>query len=444
MKNTNKFTLGILALCLVSKAVWAEDPSKDGKDLGKVDLSVKSMTILDAEDNGYDPNDGTSYLLKLKYQTPAWNNLRLGVGAYSAGDLFNITDFETERVARGMFVTDDGSEESIIGELYLDYSADKFQLYGGRMGLQTPLTTISYSTMPSFYTVFGASITALPETKLGIAQITEMSFGARAMTDFGLIGEGTKSAGAGIKPSTIGQAEFHDIGVATLGADAEDTNGITVVNAEYSGLKNLKLAVWDYHVDDIANNIYIQADTAIPLSGMKLKIGAQYLTQSDTGDSLAGDLDFDMLGLKLAAGNKKWGAFAALNESSGDTAMLNAWGGDPGYTSSIFSRNEYRENVSAVKIGGRYKILSNLTLKGGYTDYGQSDTKAPAKVIKVGSEGKVSSVTDAEEVDIVLVWKPKKQLMLKLFHAIRTSEFDGINGKDLTQAHTRLIGVYSF
>ena len=87
------------------------------------------MTILGGEDNGYDPNDGTSYLLKLKYQSPAWNNLKFGVGMYSAGDLFNQTDFNTERVARGMFVTDNGSEKTQLGEAYLDYSPGKYLLH---------------------------------------------------------------------------------------------------------------------------------------------------------------------------------------------------------------------------------------------------------------------------------------------------------------------------
>lgn len=302
--------------------------------------------------------------------------------------------------------------------------------------------------MPNFHTAFGFSTNAIPKTKLGITQITKMSFGSRSMTDFGLIGEGTKSAGAAIKTSTIDQAEFHDIGKITFGNNGKDTNGITVLNAEYNGIKNLKLSFWDYYVDDIANNIYLQADKTISMKGSmkgkKLKLSGQYLTQSEIGDKLGGDLDFNMVGIKASLGNKKWGVFAAVNKSSGDTAMLNAWGGDPGYTSSIFSRNEYRENVTAFKVGGRYKINSKLTLSGGYSDYGQSDTKAPAKVIKVAATGLVDPRTDAKEFDIALTWKPKKKVMLKLFHANRTSEYDGTNGKDLTQSHTRLIGVYKF
>ena len=94
--------------------------------------------------------------------------------------------------------------------------------------------------------------------------------------------------------------------------------------------------------------------------------------------------------------------------------------------------------------GGKYKIRPNLTLSGGYTDYGQSNTKAPAKVIKVSPTGLVSPRTDATELDVALTWKPTKKLMLKVFHAKRTSEYDGANNKDLTQSHTRLITSYKF
>ncbi len=444
----NKYTVSIMGLCLISAPVLAADLQKKDNHTGKVDLSIKAMTILDAEDNGYDPNDGSAYLLKLKYETAAWNNVKLGMGMYTNGDIFNLTDFGTDptkRVARGMFVTDDGDEKSQLGELYLDYKADDYHLYGGRMIYKTPLTTITYSTMPNFYTVYGVSTTVLPKTRLGIALITDMSFGARSMTDFGLIGEGTKSAGAAIPSKIIGQAEFHDIYTATTGKTDQDTNGITVLNAEYDVTNNIKLALWNYHVDDIANNIYLQADGSIPLAGKKVKLSGQYLMQSDTGSKLAGELDFNLAGLKASIGSKKWGAFVAYNTSSGDTAMLNAWGGDPAYTSTIFSRNAYRENVDAYKIGGRYKIVNNLTVKVGYANYGQSDTLAPAHVIKVGPKGtKVAAMTDAEELDIVLIWKAQKNLTLKLFHANRTSEYDGRNGKDLTQAHTRLIGIYKF
>ena len=200
-------------------------------------------------------------------------------------------------------------------------------------------------------------------------------------------------------------------------------------------------------MDDIANNVYAEAKYVLPLKdkGLKLKIDGQYLYQGDTGSSYAGDLDFNLFGLKATLASKRWAIFGAFNSSSGDNAMLNAWGGDPAYTGSIFSRNAYRESVNAYKVGLKYKLFKNTTLVASYADYGQSDTSAPAKVLKVGSSGFVDPMTDATELDLVLIFKPRKNSMLKLFYADRTSEYDGSgNGRELQQQHLRFVGSIAF
>lgn len=440
-------TLLIAVLFFASNPLSALELKSDGNDYGKVEGQLKVMNIFDAKSNGYDPETGASFLVKLKYITPSWNNLKAGLGFYNAGDLFNLTEFDSdEKVARGMFVTDDGEEKSLMGEAYIRYQGDKFLIHGGRQLYKTPLTTITYSTMPNFHTLVGVSITAVPDTVFSLSQVLEMSFGSRAMTDFGLIGEGTGTAGAATRPDLIGQADFHKISEITLGDGAESTNGITVFNASYSGLKNvagfkkIDLSFWDYYADEISNNLYLQADAVYPLKGLKLKLGAQYLLQRDIGDSRAGDLDFNLFGAKVALGGKGWSLFAGYNHSSGDTGFLNAYGGDPAYTSSIFSRNEYRENVDAYKLGFKYKIFKPFTVIASYANYGKSDSLG-----RIGGVGSgLTAREDAEEFDLIWVYKPAKAWMLKLFTAWRTSEYDGSNGKQLTQAHTRLIGSVSF
>lgn len=437
----SKFTplVTALSIAMLSQNAQAIDI---GEGNGKLDASIKAMHVVSGKDNGFDPDRGTGYLLKLKYVTPTKNNLKAGFGAYASGDLFGLTDFDSGKPALGMFVTDEPGNEgdtfAQLGEAYLDWTPENYHVYGGRMTYKTPLTNNAPSSlMPSFFTVFGASTTALhPDLEIGLARATQMSMGARTRTEFGLIGEKTGSAGTGFSPVTPnpatnnGQAEFVSISEATLGANADSTDGMTVLNATYTGIKGVKLSVWDYYVHDIANNIYLEAEKTIPMKGKKVKLSGQYLTQTEVGDELAGDLDFNMLGVKASVGNKKWNAYAAMNSSSGDSHMLNAWGGDPAYTSSIFSRNAYREDVNAYKVGGHYKFAKGWMVKAGYANYGQS--------------AHPSSQTDATELDVMLVWKPMKKTVVKLFHANRTSELDGAGGADKTQAHTRLIAQYSF
>ncbi|MCG8037567.1 MAG: hypothetical protein JAZ19_11075 [Candidatus Thiodiazotropha taylori] len=446
MKKSSLKIMAVLGCSLFAGQAVAESEAPTDNS-GNLDFSLKAMHILGDAGNGYDPSEGSSYLIKLKYLTPSWHQAKLGVGFYNAGDLFNLTDFDAaadsdKRLARGMFVTDDGQEKSHMGEFYLNYTRDNFTVNGGRQLYKTPLTTLAYSTMPNFHTAFGVSSDALPGFSISLDQVTQMSFGARAATDYGLIGEATRTAGASFSPVALEQAEFLSVSKAALGTD-EDTNGITVLGASYNGIKGTKISVWNYYADDISNTLYVDGNTGFKIQQFKLGLSAQFLTQSDTGDLIeekgfrgfTDGIDYNLFGLKAVVKGKGWMAFAAFNKSSGDTGMFNSWGGDPAYTSTIFSRNAYRENVSAYKIGVKYNFMKNLFAMLAYANYGESDT------LGYGGAG-TAAQTDAEEIDLVIVYKPIKDLMLKLFHADRTSEYDGT--VDRTQSHTRLIASYKF
>lgn len=455
MKNRkNLLSLSIAACMFTGQVFAAADASTND---GKVDAQLKFVHVLGDAGNGYDPSEGTAYLAKLKYTTPTWNNLKLGTGFYVNGDFLNMTDFDAaasdpdKRLARGLFVTNDGEEKALLGEFYVNYTNDMFEVNAGRQLYDTPLTTITYSTMPNFHTAFGVAAKPTDGLKLSFDQVTQMSFGARSMTDFSLIGEGTQTAGAVVRPDQLdgGQAKFHDIAYVATGNTTASTNGISVLNATYTGIKGLELAAWDYYAEDISNTFYADVSYGMPVSSMKLKLEGQYMLQKENGtlvqDNLfdntgnfANGIDYNLFGIKATLKGANWMAFAAYNKSSGDTGMYNSWGGDPGYTSSIFSRNEYRENVSAYKIGAKYDFMKNLFGMVSYADYGQSDS-----IGNVGS-GPIAAQTDATEADIVLAWKPTKQTMLKLFHANRTSEFDGVGGVERTQAHTRLIATWDY
>lgn len=327
---------------------------------GTLDVVFKGMTVLHDDNNRFAPSNGSGYLVKLKYESPdtLLDGLKYGVGVYVNGDagLTNWDDnnpTDKDKGAYGMVVDADGDSKGLLGELYLSYKHQYFDAKFGRQTLDTPLTKIQVSLMPNFYEAYMLGTNVIDGLRLTAGQITKISFGSRAAADAGMIGENTGTAGVGFKnddfisfssaTSYIEQANFYNMGVAAgLG---ESTSGRTVVGATYTGVKNLKADLWAYHSDDIANDIYAEVGYKIPISeGMAVNVNAQYLMQKDTGDSLAGERDFNMMGAKVSLGTKKWGVYAAFN-SSGDEDLahegqyFNAWGADPAYTSSIFSRN---------------------------------------------------------------------------------------------------------
>lgn len=446
-------------MALISELVFATEPKPTEKNWGNLDVQLRTLHVVSGRNNGYDPNTGTAYLVKLKYDTPSWNASSLGVGFYNAGDLFDLTDFNNpnKKVARGLFVEDDGDEKSLMGEAYLRHTRPKINIHGGREHYSTPLTQILASTIPNLYTVVGGSTTVVSGTEFSASQIVQMSFGARAMTDFGLIGEGTGTAGATIVPNSVGQAEFHRIGKISLGQNAQNkgTNGITVLGVEYSGLrrvagfKTIDMSMWNYYSDDISNNLYLQANANYPLKNFKLKLGAQYLYQTDVGRSRLGNLKFHLFGIKATLAGKGWAIYGAYNHSSsGDgNGFSNSYGSDPGYTSTIFSRNEYRKDVDAYLVGFKYrnlseKLLMPFTLIVNYANYGESDSIGRVSSVGTG----LSSQDDADELDLIFAYNPPQisALTLKMLTAWRSSEYDGSNGFQLKQRHARIIADLKF
>ena len=450
----------------------AYDLNFGGNDYGTFVGRVLAISILTAKDNGWDPSTGNSYSVMGKYLSPKWNGFQLTTAAYLNGDIFGTTDFDPkvgeERTALGMFVGEEGAQKGQLTEINVTFGSERLYAFGGRAPVNTPLTKNTYNHVPNSYTALRVGAKPLDGLDISLGQITQMSFGSRAVTDFGFIGEATGTGGAAQLPfqDGLGQVRFLNLGKVALGPNADDITGMTVASIAYDGLPHTKLALWNYYVEDIANSLYFDVDAKIPLEGMKLDLGAQYLRQDDVGDGTLGihgqssraiqlnfgdgDLDYNLFGLKagLIGPKKKWTAHVMWNRSDGDTAFFNAFGGDPAYTSSIFSRNAYRQDVDAWGLRASYAIIPGLRFMAAYFDYGKSETIGAVPNVTPAAR----PTSNASELDLVLTWKPKqvKGLMLRTFYVNRTSEYDDfvnpVSGRkaDATMSHWRLIASYSF
>jgi hypothetical protein len=85
--------------------------------------------------------------------------------------------------------------------------------------------------------------------------------------------------------------------------------------------------------------------------------------------------------------------------------------------------------------------MKGLKVMISHADYGKSKTLQSNKVGQI-------AVDDATETDIILVYKPTKEWMFKIFNARRTSEYNNIviSGKTYEKEmnHFRAVASYTF
>ena len=147
-------------------------------------------------------------------------------------------------------------------------------------------------------------------------------------------------------------------------------------------------------------------------NGVKAMVGAQLIHQSVKDQ----DGNPMLIGIKGAVKYKSGQIIVAINKSNGDV-ILNSWGGDPAYANSSKSKNAYSPDVTAVKFIGKYNIPAfkniipkNLQLIVSQASYSKSSSK--------------NSTRDGSETDIVLKYKPKKNLLFVAAYIDKTSDIN--------------------
>jgi hypothetical protein len=413
---------------------------------GEVSGEIKLMHIIHDKTNDFTPKDGSGYLIGLKYKSPdlGIKGLKAKASYYINGDTGLTNWNDNNKDALGMFSDKEGKTKAIAGEFYMEFKNSEAGVRIGRQVLHSPLTKIRESLMPNFYQAALVKSKKYKGTSFTAFHINKMSYGSRSATDYGVIGEKTGTAGAttavfGQGSGTREQARFLNLGEAAgLGAK---TRGMSVIGITYKPKKHYQISVWDYLTHNISNTLYFNTDYIRRLTPhTNIKFSAQYLKQKAHGNKLAGDIDFSMYGFKVKAGNKKRSFYLAYNASNESEASFsgfyNPFGADPAYTSSIFSRNAYREDVSAYKIGAEFIVLKDVKVSISHANYSKSKTS--------GWDGKVAS-SDATETDIVVSYKPNKETLLKVFNAQRTSEYHNASDNvERKQNHVRATASYNF
>ena len=300
------------------------------------------------------------------YKTPDFDGLSATVALYGVYG-FDIHDKDAKVAGSSSYdpsLYGDGFKNYLfLGEAYLSYSYENTTFKVGRQRLDTPLAGADDARMlPNLFEAAVLSNTDIKDTTLILAHVTKESVGT-----FGNVyTPGALSLqsgyGLGFKEATSGK--FRDMGVVALGKGT-NTDGVTAVAAIYSGIPGLKLQAWDYYAHDILNALYLQADYSwdcLIVDGAKMSASAQYINQTEVGDKLAGDVDSNYWGLKLAAkyGNFNiYGAYSQTDSSVGSAmngGVITPWGGMPAFTQGMVTRHQFFADTDAWKVGASYNL----------------------------------------------------------------------------------------
>jgi len=419
----------------VKKPITVDDGSFHGY--------LRAHHIFDGTNNGYDKVTGSTLGLGLGYGVEVTSGLKIGAEFYGVMDS-GLTDTDEKLIAYGQFMNTIKSPNELDAGYtwgaHIRYEGEGFKAQIARSQFKSPMTKIQITHVPNMYEYARLDAKVLGGNA-SLSYITKMSYGSRSAADWGLIGEFTGTAGMFSQPFLVPtkpkkpyleRGTYYGID-ETLKPGTTDSNGILVFGYEKK-IKKLKIKVWDFLVDDVLNNVFVEADYKIPLGkGKGMMISGHVWNQNITNSAYEKNYGGTLFGAQAVL---KWGQVIGkfAYETKDDGGLLNAWGSNPGYTSSIFSRNEYRSNVDAYKATLVWKPLKGLKFMASYADYGQSDMKSP----KFGLP-----TDDAKEIDLVVVYKPRPDITLKLFNANRTSEYNSAK-KDRTQNHTRLIMNFAF
>ena len=413
-------------------------------DDGRIHGYLRAHHIFNGTDNGFDKVTGSTLGIGLGYGVEIVSGLKVGAEFYGVMDS-GLTDTDEKLIAYGQFMNTIKSPNELDAGYawgaHIKYIGENFKVLLARSQFRSPVTKIQITHVPNLY-----EYARLDGKVLGgnasLSIITKMSYGSRSAADWGLIGEFTGTGGMYATPFDVdgpGPKPYLERGTyysidETLKAGTTDSNGMLVFGYEKK-IKKFNFKVWDFLIDDVANNLFVETSYKFPLGkGKGLKLSAHVWNQDISNDAYKAAYGGTMVGAEAVL---KWGPVIGklAYETKDDGGLLNAWGANPGYTSSIFSRNEYRSNVDAYKATLVWKPLKSLKLMVSYADYGQSDM-FNAKYQSVPTD-------DASETDIAIIYKPRPDVTIKLFNANRTSEYNS-DTKDRTQNHTRLIMNFAF
>jgi len=414
-------------------------PVVEEESFGTVSGQLRSFYV-DRTYSGILENNRNSWAFGgwIGYDTADWHGLTAGVKFYAVENASLHDGPKTSASYDPSLFGGEFDNYGFIGEAYLNWKGENTNIKVGRQKLNTPLAGADDARMlPNLFEAAVLSNTSLEDTTLVLAQVTRETVGT-----FGNV-YGTPSAlslqggyGLGYKKGTSGN--FANMGEIAIGEAGKDTSGVTMAAVVYKGVEGLSLQAWNYYAYDLMNALYLSADYGFG-DAVKMKVSAQYIGQSDVGDSLAGEVDSNYWGAKFtaAAGSLSgYVAYSATSDSDGSTmngGIITPWGGIPAYTQGMVTRHMFFADTDTWKVAGTWKLneMTGLNLKA--SAYYVSFDVGAANTYKPGESW------TADEAGFDIQYQATKALNLRM-----RANFPSDFAPGLDWSEYRLIANYNF
>ena len=338
---------------------------------GKASGQIRAAYV--NQDNAVDTDTyGTSLGGVLKYETAAWNDIKLGIGAYVSQKLhFATGDFNEGKANPDLFAADTESY-AYVGEAYIDYSANDFTLRVGRQLIDTPLADTDDIRMhPNSFEAAIATYSGIEGTTLVGGYVTRFA-GYDSGDDI---------------------SKFKKLG-------GENSNGVAVVGIVNESVENLAIQGWYYNIDEVSKAFYTDATYAIPLSEtMGLELSAQYANFSEEKES---GMDGNVYGVGAAFNVGALTLGAAYNKASNDTDkyVSNGFGGGPYMTSMEEMTIDGYEDAKAYQLSAELDMadagVEGLTLCALYGNFKSTPADMKVKEIDLIASYEVNEALNAE------------------------------------------------
>jgi imipenem/basic amino acid-specific outer membrane pore len=358
---------------------------------GKASGQIRSFWV-DREYQGTagkdDHRDGWAVGGHLKYETADYEGLSFGTAFYTSNALdisSNRADYSSNDMT---LLGPDNKDYSFIGEAFAQYKRGNTTFKAGRQKIDSPMAGTDDARMvPNLFEGYLLINKDLADTTIVAGHMTKFAQGTfgrvyagyqpsyNAAISKGKTPDEAKASGLadGLLAVTSGysyeNARDHVGRFVNMGdyAVGENTAGVSVLSATYTGIENLKVQLWDYYAHDILNAVYGELNfswNCLVTDIVKPSAGIQVIKQNAVGDKHAGDVDslyvagkinFNVENFNLTLAYSQTGKNNAT-ESALNNAIITPWGGMPAYTQGMVTRHMFLAGTDAMKVSGSYNF----------------------------------------------------------------------------------------